>query len=276
MDQILYEHFRDFSSKVYLREAENNNSGLHCHRNMEIVYLVEGEMIGTINGTECFYTADDLILIPSFYSHSFRTETKSKVIIFIIPYENTYDFDSFFKQNVFDHPLIDKDYNKKIVLPLLRFLMPRRDPPFTTNDYVVKGISVAIVGAIINHYPPTTKKNQNMNTITSVLDYIDKNYAKDLSLTKLAELFNYNKDHFSKQFNKLVGQSLSTYINYVRAERVVNMLVQNNFDDKLRIIYNCGFNSPSTFYRAFHARYNKSLKDFFMKLKQEEETNPAE
>ena len=154
--------------------------------------------------------------------------------------------------------------------------MPRRDPPFTTNDYVVKGISVAIVGAIINHYPPTTKKNQNMNTITSVLDYIDKNYAKDLSLTKLAELFNYNKDHFSKQFNKLVGQSLSTYINYVRAERVVNMLVQNNFDDKLRIIYNCGFNSPSTFYRAFHARYNKSLKDFFMELKQEEETNPAE
>ena len=239
LNQILYEHFRDFSKKVYLREAENNNCDIHCHRNMEIVYLEEGTMTGTINTTEVNYTENDLILVPSYYSHSFSTIEKSKVIIFIIPYENTYDFISFFKKNVFDYVLTDKEYNKKIILPLLKLMAPKNDPPFTANDYMIKGISIALIGAIINNYSPNPiEKNQNTNVIINLLDYIDKNYANDLSLTSLAELFNYNKDHLSKLFNKCVGQSLSTYINYVRVERAFKMLVQNNFKDKITIIYN--------------------------------------
>ena len=51
MEKLNYEIFRDDINIPYLREVEYNECWLHFHRNMEMLYVVDGELEGNIHST---------------------------------------------------------------------------------------------------------------------------------------------------------------------------------------------------------------------------------
>lgn len=60
MIQSKYEYFRDTDKSFFFTDAENNSSVLHFHRNMEILYVCEGELESTINGEEHTFLKDEI------------------------------------------------------------------------------------------------------------------------------------------------------------------------------------------------------------------------
>lgn len=59
----------------YLREVEYNECWLHFHRNMEMIYVVDGELEGKIDDIEYIFLKDDIVFIPNYLKHIFSKKT---------------------------------------------------------------------------------------------------------------------------------------------------------------------------------------------------------
>lgn len=61
-------------------------------------------------------------------------------------------------------------------------------------------------------------------TVGKVLDYIDRNYSKDIKLESLATMFCYNSNYLGKLFKAHTGMYFNTYLNQVRMENAKKLL----------------------------------------------------
>lgn len=86
--------------------------------------------------------------------------------------------------------------------------------------------------------------------ISEVESYIKDNYNKDLSLKKLADIFNINSVYLGQLFKKRLGVSFNDYINYIRIEEAKRLLRRSNL--KLyEIASKVGFSETNYFINKF-------------------------
>lgn len=263
MEKLNYEVFRDDLQIPYFKEVENNTCWLHFHRNMELLYVVDGVLNGTINDYPYKFSKDEIAFLPNYCHHTFSTTEYSKTIILIIPYDIGNDFQNIFTNSQFDFKLNDRRYNADI-LKILRLM---QDNFGKESALINKGFINSIIGMLLHNYPLIDKKTPpHLNIIIDILNYIDNNYAKKLSLPILANVFGYNKDYFSKMFNNCVGSNLNTYINHIRIENALN-IIRRSYDRNIAdIALDCGFDSSATFYRVFKNLYNTTPLEYLKKL----------
>ena len=102
--------------------------------------------------------------------------------------------------------------------------------------------------------------------LSDILDYINTNYASDLSLSSVAEKFYLNSSYLSRLFKEKTGLSFTAYLNKYRLINAIKML--SSTDKSITdIALSNGFNSSNSFCKTFKAtlgksplKYRKSLK----------------
>ncbi|WP_273327915.1 helix-turn-helix transcriptional regulator [Vallitalea guaymasensis] len=98
------------------------------------------------------------------------------------------------------------------------------------------------------------KKNnviEEFKHIDNIIDYINLNFHKDLSLTDLAEKFNLSAGYVGIIFKKSQGINFKDYINTLKV-RKAKEIMKNNREIKIKDLSNdLGFNSTNTFIRIF-------------------------
>ena len=94
-----------------------------------------------------------------------------------------------------------------------------------------------------------------------VIDHIQKNLDKRLTLAQLAGVACLSPTYFSSVFKKFNGISLWEYIAIKRVERAVELLKSERLT-KIEIAEICGFQSPSHFYKTFAAVTGKTPSDY--------------
>lgn len=65
--------------------------------------------------------------------------------------------------------------------------------------------------------------------IKRVMNYMEKNYYKDLKLETLAEIFNYNSAYLGKLFKSVVGENFNTYLDKIRIEQAKALLLEEKY-----------------------------------------------
>ena len=95
------------------------------------------------------------------------------------------------------------------------------------------------------------KQDAHDALVSKVLNYATENYNKPLTLDVLSKEFGYARETLSRVLNKFLGESWNSYVNRLRAYKAQNLLYNNPNKSILEILYECGFNSPNTFYRAY-------------------------
>jgi two-component system response regulator YesN len=99
--------------------------------------------------------------------------------------------------------------------------------------------------------------------IESAKRYIEKNYMLELTLSSLAEQYNYNSTYFSELFKEAAGISFIQYVTEVRMKHAVRLLKETQLTvwDVTELT---GFRSPSYFSSKFKKMFNLSPSDFRM------------
>ena len=87
--------------------------------------------------------------------------------------------------------------------------------------------------------------------INRVIDYVEANIDKELTLSELAEVALFSPFHFHRIFSAIVGETLNGFIQRLRIEKAATMLVQNPKKSITEIAFDCGFSGSSAFARAF-------------------------
>ncbi len=262
MEDIFYEYNRDRDLNMHISMGNSNNSKLHFHRSLEILYLISGYMKCTVGDEEFIVGPDEIVFVHNYYVHAFFPFEEYKKVFLIVPSDYGNDLYKTLKKSTLPSRLDDVEFNRAL-LPLFKKLYSERE---SMSPLVKKGYLNVIVGALFEHYPAKEiKRLGNIDFIADVLQYIDEHYNEPITLDSLAAHFGYNKYYFSRLFSKYVRENIPNYINLVRLQNFMRAAAKCENIYIAKLASECGFESLTTFYRAFNKTYGVSPKVYFSK-----------
>jgi two-component system, response regulator YesN len=107
----------------------------------------------------------------------------------------------------------------------------------------------------------TISNTNSENTMKRILNYIHKNYNKELRLELLAEIFNYNSAYLGKMFKNYTGESFNVYLDKVRIDNAKAMLLNNDLK-VYQVSEKVGISNIDYFYSKFKKYVGISPKEF--------------
>lgn len=93
-----------------------------------------------------------------------------------------------------------------------------------------------------------------LSDFSAVIEYIQQNYDKKISLDELRKISSLSESQFIRQFKKILGTSPYHYIKTFKMHMALNML--NSGSSVSNVAYSLGFSSPSAFSNAFKKFFN--------------------
>ncbi len=94
--------------------------------------------------------------------------------------------------------------------------------------------------------------------IDRVLQYIESNLSKKISLAEVAEVSHFSLFHFHRIFTGIVGETVNDYIARRRLERAVNLLAFKTELSITEIALDNGFSSSANFAKAIKQHFGVS------------------
>jgi AraC family transcriptional regulator len=91
-----------------------------------------------------------------------------------------------------------------------------------------------------------------LQRINGVIDYIDENIGKKISLSDCAYHAMLSKFHFHRIFKDTTGETLNTYIKRLKMEKAHKLILQDDSIAIKELSINLGYCSTANFSRDFH------------------------
>ena len=249
-----YESIRDFSKIPYIVQCENSTSFTHFHISIELIYVVDGTVSFSINGENHVLHENEIAFVESYQPHSNSPYPHCTTINLVAQQEFLSDYRLNSKKLRIPETLKDTEFNKTVKSLLNNLLSSAKQ----NNDMLIKGYLNIILGNLLSHYGEQAAASSNKSReIVEIITYINDNYDTPLTLDSIANHFSYNKFYFSKLFNKYIKYPLNTYIGIIRVQKVFEKLHSQKDLSLIDAVFECGFNSLSTFYR-----YQKLFKTY--------------
>lgn len=156
-----------------------------------------------------------------------------------------------------EKPLVLIDKKEEAAKEIIRYitLMNEEEQKRRENyEMFIRGYMELILGTLYRNNilkdAGEAYNNDAVKKIWPVIEYIDKNYSKPLTLDELSGILNMNKQYFCRIFRKAVNTTPTEYINFVRVWKAENLLTTTD-ESVLEISMTVGFSSVSYFNRIF-------------------------
>lgn len=101
----------------------------------------------------------------------------------------------------------------------------------------------------------------NSRRVQKVLQYMNKNFDRSISLSEMAHMVNMTEESFSRFFKKSTGNTFINSLNQIRIGNASRMLIDTTRPIN-EIAYHCGFNNISNFNRIFKNRKYCTPKEY--------------
>lgn len=99
------------------------------------------------------------------------------------------------------------------------------------------------------------------NRMNEILEYIDKNYNKDLCLKGCADVFGLHPAYLGKIFKDAAGMPFNTYLNKKRIAKLKKLLVQSSLPVN-QLLESVGFHNYEYFYTVFKKHEGISFSEY--------------
>ena len=236
-----YEPTRDIDPIVTVRDYCKTSVSVHYHQTLELVCCRDDGLRLHIGDGELQMHRGQTALIPSYVPHGMSSAEKAHYTTVMIPYPF---FDQFLQSGIeLPFGLFTQPEANARIFRMVEDLREFLDSP----QLVLKGAVTVLLGYIAGHCRGMEVDNSKNALIIRIIEYINENYAEELTLAGVAEVFGYNKYYFSKLFNGAFHCSLPNYVNSVRKNKA-DALMQSG-RSRSEAILECGFRSISSYYR---------------------------
>ena len=254
---------RDF---FYDRDSDIRRMGKqtmrkHCHNHFEIYFITKGACCYFIENKVYHLQPGDIILIPEGIMHNteYQNTTYSRKLIscsqYFIPvsvksklpelmhlYRNPGIVDEI--NAIFDK--IEEEYAKKDEL----------------SEDIFKCYTHMLFFLLARNPNLSIPQDEDKHYLDDAVDFIQSNYASEITLEKMAERYFVSAEHFSRVFKKKVGFNFREYVNLLRLQKAESMLRQQNIISITEVAQSCGFNDSNYFSVQFKKLYGISPKKF--------------
>ncbi|MDD7267665.1 MAG: AraC family transcriptional regulator [Lachnospiraceae bacterium] len=249
---------------------------LHWQDETEFIVIKKGSGIVVVDFVEYRVREGDIVLILPGHMHSISQDGAAKM-----EYENIL-FDSRFLMPA-GVDVCTKELISHVVTGHLRLPVLFRDEVMgyeeirrcitdidTVSASALTGYELAVKGSlyrifsILYLYPTaqvSSRKEEKLEKLKLILQYIHEHYAQALTLEELAGLAYYSPSHFMRFFKQHMGMSVIAYINNYRMNIAASLL--RTGDQKIaEIALHIGFVNLSYFNRLFKETYGMTPRDY--------------
>ena len=265
-----------YDSKDYQLPVE-----AHWHYFIEVLYILEGTAAVTHDTKQYTLQPGQLIFLPPQAIHSIYNATDNYLRYAVLKFDaNRLTLSGDYLPKISS---ILRNASLRVSLPIvfndsdfgefsLRDFFDRSIKEINEKNYGYDAYLHASISQFIIHIlriwrqdgfiQDTELTNDNDTySIHDILMYIDQHSHENINVADLASMCNMSYSYFAKTFHKLYGQSCKEYIEFIRLNKVENLLLFTNYDLNY-ISAETGFADCSHLIRVFKRKYNVTPKQF--------------
>lgn len=214
--------------------------------------FTKGEGVVYMNKNKYILKENDLFIIPKFTSHTYQCNDFTEHL-YVCFFDEMIGQQSVFsnkklrfhlKATPFDRQLMERlvelNYSKKLpVKDPKKYDNRKENLPFNfqnSKDTLAQqlesnGILLQLFSRFLVDINEESLKKQTTSKerIVSIINYINNNLDKQLSVQILANIMCISTDHFSRIFKKIMDITPSQYIQRIRIERAQTLLLTTRF-----------------------------------------------
>lgn len=255
----VYEHWSDKIGYIYFKkQGQPSLPGMiheiacrpNFHKAVEFIVLTEGEQRANINGKSVSGRAGDILFIDSLFPHSFPPSGPVDGYILVLSDWYLQFFHALYGERSWPMLLDHREANVPII-DYIKFWYNHQDG----DPYEKFNRANEFFAMLVREYPPQyIRREKTDEIIVNMLTFIDENYNSNITMGMIADKLGYAKQYCSRLFNQMVDESFRKYLNRVRVLKFEQLWRENNKQNKktvLELAFACGFDSQTTFYRAY-------------------------
>lgn len=247
----------------------------HTHLFLEMNYMLSGHADEIVNGKKIHLQAGDLLLLDVGSKHSIGYLDDDDILINLL----------FRDKNISISLLNDLRRNKSVLYEFLINRVTNKDQPSEDNylifhkqknnevqvtleamieeyfshrefsNSIIKNyLSILLIQLVRNYTIKAKQASETQNLMIKILRDVTQDY-REITLTKVAKKYNYNKNYLSNIFRKEVGK---TFSEVVTQERLIqaHTLINSTIIPIADIIDKVGISNKNFFYRKYKNQYH--------------------
>ncbi|MBQ6852147.1 MAG: AraC family transcriptional regulator [Oscillospiraceae bacterium] len=230
---------------------------MHYHNLVEIYFITEGTCEYFIGSRSYRLEPGDLVLIPAGVMHNtaYKNTGHDRMLINC-------------SRRFIPTRAIPKGHlyrNEKIV-DQIRDIFLTIEREYTAPDRWSEDVissSMKLLFILLARNPNTyTTSGQGNQLVARAVDYLQENFASDITLEELAKHFAVSPEHLCRLFKRETGVGFREYLNLLRLQRAEKLLRQQRDRSVAQIAAECGFGDSNYFSVKFKSMYGISPKQF--------------
>ena len=249
----------DLPFKLFLFGGKDGNyyCEKHWHHSVEIFAVFEGQIDFYLNNECISLGSGEFILVNSNEIHSIYSALPNKTVVLQMPLKTFEDYFTGPETIHFSHGAREQD---KKMMQLIGEMYATYEEKKCGYDMKVKGLYYTMLYLMVTEYrePEVShdvlKRNHKLDRLSRITSYIKENYASELSLEHLANVFGYSPYYLSRMFQKYAGMNYKTYLQSIRVQNAYKELMNSNHTIS-EVALNHGFPNSKAFAKAFAAQY---------------------
>ena len=238
-----------FHSYIHEKRLLSTRGG-NWHENVELLYFTSGSATVTSNALHIEVKPGDLAVINANCIHEIFAHEKTHFYCLIIDR-------SFCLANHFDTNLITflpkiRDGEICALIEEIAAEYAHADTPYRIQS-ICAGV-LRVMSLLCRKYSEQSDKptgdTRLLSSIKLALGYISSECTHPLTLDMIADKAGLSKFYLAREFRRITGKTIITYINIARCERAKLMLSENELSIE-SIARSCGFPNASYFTKTF-------------------------
>lgn len=235
-----FDHLNGYG--ISLMECRQGNVKTHKHNFLELVYIVSGEGLHTLNDRQYVvrkgnyfiidYEAEhkyelidnkkfeliNLLFLPKFIDKTLGSCRSFRDLIHSYQIRLNYDALAEIPTNI---TFVDENQS---ILHLFEKIQDELSNKHPGSNELVRCYLLEIIIKSMRRINMTNTKTKHTKEIKYIIDFIEENYAQNVSLTEISKSLNFTTSHLSRSFKDAVGISFCSYLQRKRMEQACHLL----------------------------------------------------
>ena len=224
------------------------------HENIELLCFIEGSGNVRINSLNHKVRAGDIVIVNSNCIHEFSTDSILKYHCLII--DRSFCVSNFFDPNKihFKSHFRDENICKSFEVLRQNYDLPDSTPWRTqTIRALILGLLTDICKEHSEVYDQTLDSDVRLlSSVKRAIGFIRSESQREISLDEICEMVGLSKYYFAREFHRITGHTIVSYVNLTRCENAKIMLCESGASIA-QVASLCGFSDQSYFTRVFRA-----------------------
>lgn len=212
----------------------------HFHGSFELMYVTEGTVSISVNGTQDTLSPGELILISPYTVHSLRLE-QGQVWVGVFSEDHVAAFAQKHKYTQYGKFRCPEGIEAILKAQLFYHGTPPR---------YLRISSLYLVCHWCLEKAQPQYSAQNNQFISDVITYVGQNIENNITLGDIAREMNYEYHYFSSLFNQSFSVNFKSFLNLLRIEQACTLLSDSKYT-VTQVSEACGFASIRNFNRVF-------------------------